>query len=327
VFVSGRVFKYLKPDAAAIVCGAMAAGGIALSSLGLSTPLFILGYGILFGTANGIAYSLFLAVAAREMPEAVGWATGIVTAAYSVGAALFAQVLAALIMLFSVWVALAALAFAILAFSTLAAWLFRFGGNTSLSLKPVPQPAVRDWSFIIWIWFVYLLGVAGGLMVIAHASALQAAAIGSTWEVQLAPTLVALGNIVGSLGGGRLVEKLGIRLALFFPLAVSGLAILTLLAVPALTQPALLLCGMCYGAIVAAVPVAVRAAQGSDNFSRSFGYVFTAWGLAGLCAPSAAGLLFDVAGSYWLSVGIAAAAALSAAALALVGRQGELKPT
>ena len=46
-----------------------------------------LGYSLCFGVANGLGYGFGLQYAARAMPGKGGWAMGVVTAAYALGAA------------------------------------------------------------------------------------------------------------------------------------------------------------------------------------------------------------------------------------------------
>ena len=65
----------------------LAAGGAFIASLAPSLFVVWLGYGVLFGAANGLGYGFGLQLAAQANPGREGLAMGIVTAAYALGAA------------------------------------------------------------------------------------------------------------------------------------------------------------------------------------------------------------------------------------------------
>jgi len=68
---------------------------------------------------------------------------------------------------------------------------------------------------------------------------------------------------------------------------------------------ALTIIGFCYGAIIALFPVWVFDLYGKELSTRIYGQVFTAWGFAGLLAPTLSGVLFDVSGTYLTAVWVA----------------------
>ena len=96
---------------------------------------------------------------------------------------------------------------------------------------------------------------------------------------------------------------------------------------------ALIVAGFTYGAIIAIYPVAVLHLVAQQVSARAYGYVFTAWGLAGLLGPWIAGVLFDERQSYTHALVLASGtSALSViATLGLLRssttRQSKLKPT
>ena len=77
---------------AAVVVGALSAVAVAgalLAGFGGSLALVWLGYGVLFGTANGAGYGYALQLSAQVSPGREGLAMGGITASYAVGATLF----------------------------------------------------------------------------------------------------------------------------------------------------------------------------------------------------------------------------------------------
>ena len=100
---------------------------------------------------------------------------------------------------------------------------------------------------------------------------------------------------------------------------LAALALLVLAAEPgaATTLLGLGAVGLSYGAIIAVCPAAVSHYFGPLESARVYGRVFTAWGLAGLAAPWAAGHLYDLYDSYRPALAAAAIAALLSAGFAL----------
>lgn len=316
VFAAPRLVKF-GASAVAALCGLGGALGIAATALLATKIAAWLGFGVLFGFCNGVAYSLFLARATAALPAAPGLAAGMVTAAYGLGAAGFAQLLG-LGLAQSGWAeVLYGLAAAILLAGLAAAALFGNDAAVSGAAAASRPPAV----FTAWLWLVYFLGASGGLMVIAHAAGIVASAAS-------APTIVAVGNVAGSLIGGLAGERLGARAALALPLGLTAVALGLLLAVPAAGLALIGLCGFAYGWLIAAIPVVIRQSLGPAAFARAFGRVFTAWGVAGLVAPSLAGLLYDWSGNYRAAIFMALGAALAGLMLASSGAafQARLPP-
>ncbi len=79
---------------------------------------------------------------------------------------------------------------------------------------------------------------------------------------------------------------------------------------PSIALGALAGTGLSYGAVSSAYPAATGHFYGAARVGHVYGRLFTAWGAAGLIAPIAAGLAFDLAGNYTivlLAAGVAAA--------------------
>ena len=320
VFMSRWILPVLGARATALLCGLLGAAGLIGVARGNSLAVLWLGYGVVFGGVNGVAYSLFLDRAAGALPARPGFAIGLVTAAYGAGAAVCAQWEAWMLQGGSAAQVLQSLAVALFAAAALAA-----AGFGSEARTPVDQPAAEPTMSAVpgmslgFFWLVYFLGVAGGLMAIAHAVPIVNALVGGADWAPMAPTLNALGNVLGSLLGGLLVDRLGLRRALALPLALLAMSLYLIASAldPKLALAYLCACGMAYGALIAVVPLVLRSRFGAARFNRTFGVVFTAWGSAGLLGPFLGGMLYDQTGSYQLALALAAGSA--AVALALVG--------
>ncbi|HEX2104674.1 MAG TPA: MFS transporter, partial [Solirubrobacteraceae bacterium] len=121
--------------------------------------------------------------------------------------------------------------------------------------------------------------------------------------------------LLGRAGG--LCDRFGARAVLGGAGVLAAVALLSLavLASPPTAVAALAVSGVAYGATAVAVPVATARHFGAARATAVFARVFTAWGLAGLVAPVAAGAAYDATHGYGaVLVSLGAAAALAGAA-------------
>ncbi len=323
VLVVPALRRRLGPAGMAVAVGLCGAGGLLLAAHGGTGISLLLGYGLLFGFANGIGYGLFLERAAAARPRHPGLAIGTVTAAYAVGAMVFATALGSIVAREPASIALTMLAAAVAAGSLAAALAFRGGAahagkvQSAEQLLPRTRPPARDLALD---WIVYFLGATGGLMAIGHAAGILATTTASPDLLSLAPVLLALGNIGGSVLGGRLADRLGPGVALGGINAFSALATLALAfaATPLLVLALLACTGFAYGALISLVPALLARRLGRETGAWAFGRVFTAWGAAGLLGPWLAGALYDATGGYRLALAIAASLAAAGALAALL---------
>jgi MFS transporter, OFA family, oxalate/formate antiporter len=312
---------YGRTGAPALALGAMlvAAAGLGLASAALSFGTLLIGYGALFGLANGLGYGLSLQVVHASVKHRQGLATGIAVAAYASGAAIFSPVLGFAAERFGVAATLAASAAWMIAAGLAAALcLHRLGVALPKPDSSALSPPARDATFR-WLWLGFLLGSAAGVMALGHAATIAAGNGASKAQAAAAVALVAVGNAAGRLGGGWLADLLAPRRGLLAAQLLLAAALLLPVVLP--TTPAalaaLLLAGIGYGATATLYPAAVARHYGADRVGPVYGRLFTAWGVASLAAPYLAGLLFDSAGTYRLTLILGATAALLAALTSL----------
>lgn len=90
------LFERLKPWSLFAIAATMAGLGLLCASSGSFTTLLV-GYSLIFGVANGIGYGYALQLSARVFSHRSGFAMGITTASYALGATLGAQILGTLV--------------------------------------------------------------------------------------------------------------------------------------------------------------------------------------------------------------------------------------
>ncbi len=305
---------------------ALAAAGLWLCSSARGFSGILLGYSLVFGLSNGFGYGYCLQLAGQVLARSQGFAMGAVTATYAVGSVLFAFFGGPYIETGSVETLLLALGLSIgfaglLAAALLAVAGVRFEARAAGSVSGSSAPR---WSTVLRYWLAYLCAVFAGLMAIGHAAGIALANGASVDLSNRTAATVGVGSTLGGFVAGWLVDRTGSRQLLVGLPLLSTLALvaLALLANPSTTLVLLGLAGFSYGAVIAVYPVAIANDFGPRG-PRIYGQVFTAWGLAGLCAPWSAGLLFDLTADYRIALMLAALIALASALLVTLFRLAE----
>jgi OFA family oxalate/formate antiporter-like MFS transporter len=314
-----RLTWRLPPAALATAAALVAAAGLAMAASGSVAGLWI-GYGGLFGVANGVGYGFALQTMVVALPERRGAAVSFVVTAYALGSALLAPLLELGIRSIGVLATLGvAAAFTVAAGAVQVPLLAGLEIERGVSARESAGPSTRSRTFWV-LWCGFLLGAAAGLVALAHAAALVQDLEGSPSAAAAGVTLIAAGNALGRLAGGWLADLVDPRLLLVAAGVAEGVALLVSAAVPAVpvALAALTIVGLGYGAMSSLYPVATGQLFGARNLARVYGRVFTAWGIAGLFAPLLAAALFDLTGGYRISLVLAGGAALGAAAVALL---------
>ncbi|MEM7615427.1 MAG: hypothetical protein AAF245_10285, partial [Pseudomonadota bacterium] len=278
---------------------------------------FVLAFSLGFGSASGAIYINALTLAAQSARPAL--MTPVMVAAFGLGGAAFGPL----------WRVLVAQGWGLWGLLVLAGTLAL---TSALSFLPGPRsvtvddaPAAIEDSrpvpllHFFLIWAIFALSAVGGLMVLGLAAKILDHAGSSVLLASIALGGIAVGNTVGRLSVAAVnaaLSPLGATIGATLLTSV-GLAITTLS--PSATGAAMGLCltGLGYGATASAIPSLTGQLYGRTRFFRAFAMIFTAWGVAGLVGPWAAGAIFDRTGQFAPALSAALAATLTATALAL----------
>ena len=317
----GRLLPRVGPRRLLAAAALAAGAGLGLTAAGEEPWTPWLGIGLLFGTANGLAYGVAVALAARVPAAHRGTASGLVVGAYAAGPVVLGLLSPHVLPAVGWRTCLAVLAVLVAGLVGLAAALAPGGARDGPRRDRVEDPVPRTTVGALWVLFAG--GAAPGLVVFAAAAPLAAARGLAPGAVGAAVSLLAAGNLAGRLGAGWWSDRVGRLPALAAALAATTVAIagLAVADAPGVVLTGLLVVGLAYGAVSALVPAATADRVGARAFPVVYGRVFTAWGCAGLLAPLLGGRLTDVdgprAGLLLLAVPLAAAAA----ALAVLARR------
>lgn len=315
------IYGRLSPATIVLAATGLATAGTLAAAVATGLTGVWLGYSLAFGAANGLGYGFGLQFAAHAMPARKGWAMGVVTAAYAFGAAVSPLVFTRAVATGGFPAAMQILAAALVITGVFSAILIRRSGLTYHPKSPQSQTDGPASSQIAILWLAYGAGVAAGLMAIGHAAAIAETRGFSGW---IAPAVLAVCNLAGSLIAGVLIDRLAPRHLLTGLALISGAALVLLALSPTLTLVALGAIGFAYGGTIAAYPAAIAALYPGALGPRVYGRVFTAWGAAGLAAPWFAGRIFDATQGYGPALWIAAALALVSALVARAAFSNEL---
>lgn len=306
VIVGGALADRIAPRRLAIASGAGMVIGLALAAAAPSFMWIVLGFGVLQGSAAGLGY----ATAVHEAGIVNhGLALALVVSAYAVGSAALAWPIARLIAIFGYSWAFAALALFCALACGIAATLLP--GNAPRHKQQTPNTRTGNHKgvggLLCLFWLMFGLGSVPGLTAFALAGTLAGtAAYGAVIAVNI-------GNLCGRLMAGFLADRFGTGRTLHGngALLVAGCLLLVYTDDSRILWLGLLIIGLQYGALSTLTPLAVRSGVPMSIFGRSYGIVFSAWGLCGLTAPVAGAALIGFGGTLWAVYGMLACGLLS----------------
>ncbi len=279
VLFGHHIYARLRPPLLVAFICILGATGCALASAASSLPIVWLEYSLLFGVANGLGYGFTLQISAQANPQWKGLAMGIITACYALGAVISPLFFNMLLTNNGFAGAMQGLAICLVLVIPICCGLLAMA-NTKLKLtSPLENEDNSSHKIlIIKLWIGYGTAVAAGLIAIGHATGITRASGLDDQRVLLAPIIIAIFNMVGSLMGGNLADKLPIKqvLIIFPTLSSVGLFLLAFFDSGLLVLSCLAIIGFSYGAIIAAYPAVVGALFGSADGIKIYGRIFTA---------------------------------------------------
>ncbi len=319
VLVGHRIYAAAPAWGITLFATLLAAAGSVVCILTSSLAGFWIGYGILFGAANGVGYGFAIQISAQAYPHKSGLAIGIVTAAYALGAALFPKFFSSALASSGLSGGMLVLLVCVLLAGCITSALLWFADARyrSAGNSESPGQSRRDLPLQWALWFGYGAGAAAGLMIIGHASGIVRSLGFSNDQAVLGTMLIGLGNMFGGICAGPLSDRIAAKkLLILLPLTTAA----CLWLMPALSGFAAVVLtlgtiGFCYGALIVVYPAAIVQYFGIADAARIYGRVFTAWGLAGLTAPWFAGVLYTWLGEYQFTIMLAGFVGLTSSAV------------
>lgn len=333
VTVGHRIYTRASPAVLMALACVGAAVGLLIAAATDSLLGLWLGYGLIFGFANGVGYGLALHLANQWFGRRRGRAMGSVTAIYAVGAGAAAFAIEPLAESGGARRPLLVLAGLLVAVGLVAVVSLPSGvsltsgvNSSGRHLHPADlpagdraAPAEQDQPRVGLAWLTYGTAVAAGLMAMGHAASIVTEKGGSSSDGVRGAFVIVVVNACAGFVAGSMADRYrpGLLLAGLGVISAIGLGALALFDGVGLAFGALALVGLGYGATISIFPILTTQLFGIDMYVRAYGRIFTSWGLAGLSAPWFAGVLFVRAGNYTAPLLVAAALALVSAALSV----------
>ena len=316
---AGRIQDKVGPRTVGMVGGLLVGAGFVLSSfLGSTLTGLYISFGVIAGLGIGCAYVTPLAVTIKWWPDKRGLMTGLVVLGFGAGA-IFGGIGGPLLIA-SVGVMTTFLIFGI-AFGAIITFCAMFLKNPPAGYKPAgwsppapvagakvvkqdftPGEMVGTLQFYL-LWICYFVGSAVGLTVISQASPIgQEMAALTPVAAGGALVFLSIFNGLGRPGFGAISDAVGRRNAVLLDFALLIAALL--LVLPNSTTFGMYAVGVCmvgfgFGGFLALMPAFTADFYGTKNLGINYGYLFSAWGAAGIFGPIL-GLRVKAATGAWL---------------------------
>jgi MFS family permease len=362
--IGGRLQKKHSPRPIAAVGGLVLGLGYVLAGLlGNSFAAQLVFIGIVGGAGIGLAYVVPIAVGVKWFPDKKGMIAGLAVAGFGFGATLWVKLAGSWfggLLNTTALFGLPGVQSVFFIYGIVFAALVLLGSivmvNPPEGWKPAgwEPPAVSSSAatgavdltsgemlrtpqyFMLWLMFIG--SALAGLMVIYcirlfGIDALQASGVASDYKTAgvMAGTAMAWYAILNGLGRivwGTVSDKIGRKWALILMCILQGIIMLLFFTLGR-SQIGLII-GACiigfnFGGNFALFPAATADYFGNKNVGTNYGWVFTAYGVAGIAGPQVAGYFKDAAqggevGAWWMPFVIAAFSCFAAAVIGFMLR-------
>ncbi len=317
-----------------IILGGFFAGlGLIICGLGEGSILvYAIGFGCISGTGAGFGYSATTPASIKWFPsERTGFIAGIVVAGFGISPVLLAPLTSWLLRFFETTDASGATVsgisnamislgvFTWIVVGLLAQFVrnppegLTSGKRTPRTVKTAGQEFTTTSMFktaqFYLLWLMFFCGASAGLTFISVAQDLGKQALAELSF--LAVVVLSAGNTFGRIFAGMLSDRIGRQWTLLSAFVCQGLVVIWLYWLTGrgggtwhVILPIVFLLGMNYGSNLALFPAACKDYFGIRNFGLNYGWMITAFGLAGLIMPWVNGRIKDVTGSSDLAYAI-----------------------
>jgi MFS transporter, OFA family, oxalate/formate antiporter len=185
--------------------------------------------------------------------------------------------------------------------------------------RPIKPAVDMEWHHMLntplacMIWLTFIFGATSGLMAIGQwtpmmASVLEGKTFAPDWMRGFGrfvePVgILAIFNALGRIFWGKVSDLIDRPRAMMIMFLMQGMAFMML---PSAQSNAAIflasaLVGLNFGGCFALFPSLTADCFGTKHFGINYGWIFTAYGVAGIIGPIVGGVLFDVTGQYILA--------------------------
>lgn len=339
MIIAGRWQDRVGPKIVAMTGGVLLGAGFLLAGqFGRTLLGLYITYGVLVGLGVGFAYVTPIATCVKWFPDMRGFITGLAVLGFGAGSLIIAPVGTWLISQIGVYGTFAVLGVIIGLLVVIAGAILR---NPPVGWKPAgwtppnngpgsaeqrdypPSEMAKTFQFyLIWVVFLFWAGV--GLMVISQAVPMGQELAGLSATVAAgALGLMSILNGLGRPAFGFISDHLGRKGATILAQAVFILTLLFILPNArdfALYTLGISLIGFAYGGSLSVMPAFTADYYGTKHLGINYGWVFSAWGAAGVLGPIIGAQVRAATGAWGGAFIVLAVLSAAAAALILIAR-------
>ena len=309
--VAGGFIDKYGPKLVTIVGGLVVAIGWFLSGFVSNITLLVVTYGVIAGSGVGIAYGAPMAVAAKWFPDKKGLTVGLTLAGFGLSPFITAPVANWLVNSYGVFSAFKILGIAFALIITILALPLKFPAKDSSSSSTEGKEDEVDFSTkemlktptFYGLWFCFVIGTTAGLMAIGISSPVAEEIV--NLDASTAAFMVSFFAIFNGVGRpifGGLTDKLNPKKASLISFSLIIIASIIMLGVG---EGNTILYGLAFslfwlnlGGWLAIAPAATGRFFGSKNYSKNYGFLFTAYGVGAFVGNMLSGRIKDILGSY-----------------------------
>jgi MFS family permease len=326
LLIGGRIQDKIGPRWVVTTGGALIGLGMILSGyVGNSVLGITVCFGFITGTGIGLGYGCVSPPALKWFhPSKKGLVSGLIVGGFGIAPVYFAPTMNTLLNNFGIEKALLFMGIAVAAISIPIAQLIK---NPPAGYTP-PAPAnlkqtvaAKNSVDVTWremiktkqfylLFIMFLLSSSVGLMIIGNMSKIAKTQIGISDTALLAilVSFLAITNTAGRVLGGLMSDKIGRVNALFVVFTLQSLNMVCFTFYQNLPMLAIgiILVGFSYGTLLSVFPSITADLYGLKNYGTNYGVLYLGWGLAGVVAPVAADIIFDINGNFHQAYIIAA---------------------
>ena len=312
--LAGRLQDKLGPFPISIVGAIAVATAFVLASFTTTLTWSVATLGVILGLGNGFGYATPIPVLSKWFPDKRGLAVGFAVAGYGAGSALISLFGPNLLKTYGWRGTFLALGVTYFVACIIAAFLLK---NPVPGWKPEgwvpaatskvtattydyrPGEMVRTRQFPL-IWVAYCLGASAGLMTISQLIPFAKSVGLPATAATLALLIAAFGNATGRILSGAISDKIGRLQTLRLMIFISALAMPFMANVKSLpfVYGMIIVVYYCFGTLLSVFPSTTADFFGTKNLGINYGFVFTAYAVAGIVGPMIGGYMFKTYHNY-----------------------------